>query len=224
MNNLPRAGPRAGFVGKIAETDIRAFIDMDKLQTHVLVAGSTGSGKSITAQDIAEEALIKNASVIVFDPTAQWTGFLRKCNEKVMLSRYDFFDMKKKDTKAFKGNIRILTDPDEAIDITKYIVPGEITVFSMHKLDVKDIDKAIAMLNIAHDLGYETTINIMAASVEVEKDLIESLDQLAKTLKARLACGGTIKEHRIELQGEHKPRVRQILIESGFAPETIVVK
>ncbi|MBS3141681.1 DUF87 domain-containing protein [Candidatus Woesearchaeota archaeon] len=144
MNNLPRAGPRAGFVGKIAETDIRAFIDMDKLQTHVLVAGSTGSGKSITAQDIAEEALIKNASVIVFDPTAQWTGFLRKCNEKVMLSRYDFFDMKKKDTKAFKGNIRILTDPDEAIDITKYIVPGEITVFSMHKLDVKDIDKVVA--------------------------------------------------------------------------------
>jgi 4-hydroxy 2-oxovalerate aldolase len=46
---------------------------------------------------------------------------------------------------------------------------------------VKDIDKAIAMLNIAHDLGYETTVNIMAVSVEVEKDLIEALDQLAKT-------------------------------------------
>ena len=46
---------------------------------------------------------------------------------------------------------------------------------------VKDIDKAIAMLNIAHDLGYETTINIMAASTEVEKDLIEALDQVART-------------------------------------------
>jgi 4-hydroxy 2-oxovalerate aldolase len=46
---------------------------------------------------------------------------------------------------------------------------------------VKDIDKAIAMLNIAHDLGYETTVNIMAVSVEVEKDLVEALDQLAKT-------------------------------------------
>ncbi|MFA6186229.1 MAG: aldolase catalytic domain-containing protein [Phycisphaerae bacterium] len=46
---------------------------------------------------------------------------------------------------------------------------------------VKDIDKAIAMLNIAHDLGYETTVNIMAASIEVEKDLIEALDQLAAT-------------------------------------------
>ena len=55
-----------------------------------------------------------------------------------------------------------------------------------------------------------------------EKEI--NLDQLAKTLKAKLACGGTIKEHRIELQGEHKPRVKQILIESGFAPETIVVR
>lgn len=55
-----------------------------------------------------------------------------------------------------------------------------------------------------------------------EKEI--DLDQLAKTLKARLACGGTIKDRRIELQGEHKPKVKQILIESGFAPETIVVK
>ena len=46
---------------------------------------------------------------------------------------------------------------------------------------VKDIDKAITMLNIAHDLGYETTVNIMAASTEVEKDLIEALDQVART-------------------------------------------
>lgn len=46
---------------------------------------------------------------------------------------------------------------------------------------VKDIDKAIAMINIAHDLGYETTVNIMAVSTEVEKDLVEALDQIAKT-------------------------------------------
>ena len=46
---------------------------------------------------------------------------------------------------------------------------------------VKDIDKAIAMVKIASDLGYETTVNIMAASIEIEKDLIEALDQLAET-------------------------------------------
>jgi len=45
---------------------------------------------------------------------------------------------------------------------------------------VKDIDKAIAMAHKSHDLGYETTVNIMAISKEIEKDLIESLDQIAK--------------------------------------------
>ncbi len=46
---------------------------------------------------------------------------------------------------------------------------------------VKDIDKAIAMVNQVHDLGYETTVNVMAISKENEFDLIEALDQLAKT-------------------------------------------
>jgi len=50
------------------------------------------------------------------------------------------------------------------------------------------------------------------------------LDQLAKTLKAKLACGGTIKDNKIELQGEHRQKVKQILLETGFAPETIIVK
>ncbi len=55
-----------------------------------------------------------------------------------------------------------------------------------------------------------------------EKEI--DLNQLAKKLKAKLACGGTIKDNRIELQGNHRQKVKQILIESGFAPETIIVK
>ena len=42
---------------------------------------------------------------------------------------------------------------------------------------VKDIDKAITLVNQCHDLGYETTVNIMAISAENEFDLIEALDQ-----------------------------------------------
>ena len=45
----------------------------------------------------------------------------------------------------------------------------------------KDIDKSIVMINKCHDLGYETTVNIMAISTENEFDLIEALDQLAQT-------------------------------------------
>jgi translation initiation factor 1 len=51
-----------------------------------------------------------------------------------------------------------------------------------------------------------------------------NLNQLAKKLKAKLACGGTVKEDRIELQGDHKAKVRELLIASGFASETIIVK
>jgi 4-hydroxy 2-oxovalerate aldolase len=46
---------------------------------------------------------------------------------------------------------------------------------------VKYIDSAIELINKCHDLGYETTCNIMAVSKEIEPDLIEALDQLAKT-------------------------------------------
>lgn len=46
---------------------------------------------------------------------------------------------------------------------------------------VKDIDKAIAAVQMVHDLGYESTVNIMALSTENEFDLIEALKQLAKT-------------------------------------------
>lgn len=50
------------------------------------------------------------------------------------------------------------------------------------------------------------------------------LEQLAKKLKAKLACGGTVKDGRIELQGEHKKHVREILFSMGFAPDTIVIR
>jgi len=45
---------------------------------------------------------------------------------------------------------------------------------------VKYIDSSIELVNRCHDLGYETTVNIMAISTEIEPDLVEALDQLAK--------------------------------------------
>jgi len=46
---------------------------------------------------------------------------------------------------------------------------------------VKYIDSAIELIKKCHDLGYETTCNIMAISRELEHDLVEALDQLAKS-------------------------------------------
>ncbi|QPJ63365.1 MAG: nucleoid-structuring protein H-NS [Candidatus Nitronauta litoralis] len=45
---------------------------------------------------------------------------------------------------------------------------------------VKDIDKAIDLVNQIHDKGYETTVNVMAVSHARERELDEALIQLEK--------------------------------------------
>jgi len=66
--------------------------------------------------------------------------------------------------------------------------------------------------------------NKLATVVEGIDEKEINLKDLAKKLKTQFACGGTAKEGRIELQGDHKQKVREILIQSGFAPETIEVR
>jgi translation initiation factor 1 len=48
-----------------------------------------------------------------------------------------------------------------------------------------------------------------------------SMKELTKELKSRLACGGTVKEGHIELQGDHRNRVKEVLVGMGFSPEMI---
>ena len=51
-----------------------------------------------------------------------------------------------------------------------------------------------------------------------------NMKELAKKLKKELACGGTVKEGLIELQGDHNPRkIKEILIKEGFDPERIKI-
>ncbi|MDD5087102.1 MAG: stress response translation initiation inhibitor YciH, partial [Candidatus Nanoarchaeia archaeon] len=51
-----------------------------------------------------------------------------------------------------------------------------------------------------------------------------NIKELTKNLKSNFACGGTAKEGKIELQGDHKQRVKEQLVKMGFLPETIDVK
>lgn len=45
------------------------------------------------------------------------------------------------------------------------------------------------------------------------------LDSLVSKLKSVCACGGTIKDGKIELQGDHRHKVKETLEEMGFAAE-----
>ncbi|MBS3165091.1 stress response translation initiation inhibitor YciH [Candidatus Woesearchaeota archaeon] len=58
--------------------------------------------------------------------------------------------------------------------------------------------------------------------------IVEGIDEkeidlkgVGKKLKSLLACGGTVKNGRIELQGNHSDHVRDFLVKMGFAAETI---
>ena len=43
------------------------------------------------------------------------------------------------------------------------------------------------------------------------------LRDLTKKLKAKCACGGTVKEGHIELQGAHVDKIKKILIDMGYS-------
>ena len=47
------------------------------------------------------------------------------------------------------------------------------------------------------------------------------IDKIAMELKKKLACGGTSKNDKIELQGDHVHKMRGILIEMGFSENMI---
>ncbi len=48
--------------------------------------------------------------------------------------------------------------------------------------------------------------------------------ELAKKLKKGLACGGTYKNGRIELQGDHLRRIKDLLVKEGFPENKIEVR
>lgn len=48
-----------------------------------------------------------------------------------------------------------------------------------------------------------------------------NIRELAKELKSELACGGTVKENKIELQGNHSKKIKEALIKAGFKEEQI---
>ena len=49
------------------------------------------------------------------------------------------------------------------------------------------------------------------------------LKTLAKNLKQELACGGTVKENTVELQGDHSRTAKNVLVKLGFSEDAIEI-
>ncbi|MEM0383557.1 MAG: translation initiation factor [Candidatus Caldarchaeum sp.] len=51
----------------------------------------------------------------------------------------------------------------------------------------------------------------------------KDLQEIASKLKAALACGGVVKDGLILLQGDHRDKARETLLELGLSEENIEV-
>jgi hypothetical protein len=143
FKTLPKGGTNSLPVGRVAETDVKAYMDINQLILHSIAAGGTGSGKSVSAMVCAEELLKRKVPIIVFDPTAQWTGFMRPCKLPAMLKLYPKFGLKPTDARSYKTTVILVDDPEMEINIKEHMKPGEITVFVMNRLKPAVLDKFV---------------------------------------------------------------------------------
>jgi len=76
----------------------------------------------------------------------------------------------------------------------------------------------------------QITVKLDSRSYNKEMTVVTGLDDesdikdLESTLKTKLACGGTNKDDQIELQGDHRRRIVDILEDEGFSRANIEVK
>ena len=90
-------------------------------------------------------------------------------------------------------------------------LPSETSAFE----DIAKSDQRISVVNESRRYGkIITLVSGFDKTVDVKV--------VAKGLKAGLACGGTVKDGVIELQGNHRKQVRSWLIKQGFPDEAIV--
>lgn len=89
-------------------------------------------------------------------------------------------------------------------------LPNQSDVFE----EIAKSDQKIVVFTVARRYGkIATLVSGFDKNVDIKAT--------AKSLKEKLACGGTVKDGVIELQGNHKKRVKNILMGLGFPEDSI---
>lgn len=111
------------------------------------------------------------ASKDLFDPKE--FGKWRFCDEDEIKKALDGIELKSK--------LSCMVDIGRVNE--NEILPVQKSMFKMIRVAcyLKEVDKAIALAEHVMSKGYETTINIMAISTNLEKDIDEALEQINRT-------------------------------------------
>ena len=57
--------------------------------------------------------------------------------------------------------------------------------------------------------------------ITIIEGITDNAKDITKQLKSKLACGGTYKHNHIELQGDHRNRIKDILVKLGYSADQI---
>jgi translation initiation factor 1 len=83
--------------------------------------------------------------------------------------------------------------------------------------DISDINKSQQKIKIeTKRIRFKKFMTIISG-IENKQEIKD----LGKEMKQKFACGGTVKENLIELQGLHKEKVKEFLIKKGYKQELI---
>lgn len=96
------------------------------------------------------------------------------------------------------------------IDPRKFGLPNEAGLFD----EIAKGEQKITVSTVSRRYGKITTL-----VTGFDRDF--DIKGTAKRLKEELACGGTVKDGVIELQGNHKKQVRPLLVKLGFPEDSI---
>ncbi|WP_338028827.1 translation initiation factor [Caldivirga maquilingensis] len=113
------------------------------------------------------------------------------------------------------GEVDNKPNQDNVIDQLLSSISGSDNVVS------ESIAKEQALIRIRVEKRRAHYVTIIEVDSNDAKSI--NLEEVAKQLKRKLAAGGTVKDNRIEIQGDHRYKIRKLLLEEGFNEDNIFI-